>query len=164
MSKYLQVTVEYRAPGNNDSGSRRRPKSKLVKELIVFDALSFTEAEARAIEYMKPYISESSLVLNKECQVTKIQELKINEIISHSEGFWFKVTVESKYTKENGKEVRTPYYLYIEAADLEKARKQAEDYYKGGLMDIEIIDAKKTKILDIIPYCSLEEMKRKPLP
>ena len=63
--------------------------SKKVTEPYVFDALSFTEAEARIIEEVSPYISG-------EFKVTDIKIAKYSEVFFSNEvsaDIWFKCKV-----------------------------------------------------------------------
>lgn len=54
---------------------------KKVTETYLVDALSFTEAMARTIEFVSPYVSEDG-----ELEVVGLKQTTIKEVLSNSEG------------------------------------------------------------------------------
>lgn len=89
--------------------------AKKITEPYLVDALSFTEAEARIIEEITPFISG-------EYTVADIKRAKYSEIFhaeEESADRWFKgklnfITLDEK----NGKEKKTATNILVQAADL----------------------------------------------
>lgn len=120
---------------------------KKVTEPYLVDALSFTEAESRIIEELKPFISG-------DFRIKTIKRANINEIFFNSDGDrYFKgkvalITLDEK----SGKEKRTNAYMIAQASDIEDARKVIENGMKGTMADYVIEELKETKIMDIFPW------------
>ena len=125
---------------------------KKVAEPYLVDALSFTEAEARIIKEITPFISG-------EFSVANIKRANINELFFDETGDkWFKckinfVTLDEK----SGAEKRTAAYMLVQASDLQKALENLIEGMKGTLADFEIASVTETAIMDIYPYSSDEE-------
>jgi hypothetical protein len=111
------------------------------------DELSFTEAESRLREEMKPYISG-------EFQVANIKRVKISEIfINEKGGNWYRVKVEYiTLDEEKGVEKRVATQMYVQALTCEEALKGIMQGMKGSMADYEIVTITKTQILDIYHY------------
>ena len=140
MHNYFLTKVKYEQV--SESGS-------VVKttEQYVLDALSFTEAEARIIEEMKPFISG-------EFVVDTIKREKINEIFWNENGDkWFKAKVFF-VTLDEDKEVEkeTGAIMYIQANDIKEARENLEEGMKGTLADYRIGKIEETKVQEIFKY------------
>lgn len=120
---------------------------KKVTEPYLVDALSFTEAETRIIEELKPFISG-------DFRIKTIKRANINEIFFNNDGDrYFKgkvafITLDEK----SGKEKRTNAYMIAQASDIEDARKVIENGMKGTMADYVIEELKETKIMDIFPW------------
>lgn len=127
---------------------------KKVTELYLVDALSFTEAEARIIEEMKPYISG-------EFTISTIKRARINEIFFNDNGDrYFKakvlfITLDEK----KGKEKKTPVYMLAQACDINEAQSVIKKGMEGTLADYDVPDIIETKLMDVFPYD--EEQKKK---
>ena len=123
--------------------------SKKVSEPYVFDALSFTEAEARIIEEITPYISG-------EFTVSGIKRAKYSEVFfSEDEAAdrWFKckitfITLDEK----SGAEKRSSTYMLVQAADLRDAIKKLDKAMEGSMADYQISAVSETPIMDVYPY------------
>lgn len=122
---------------------------KKVTEPYLVDALSHTEAEARIVEEMKPYISG-------EFTVAGIVPAKFSEVFfceSISDSYWFKcrlafVTLDEKsYT---GKKTYTN--VLVQASDLRDAVKKLDENMKGSMADYLICSVAETQIWDVFPY------------
>lgn len=59
-----------------------------VNETYLVDARSVTEAEARALEYLKPYVHQSEL------EIVKVVEIKYQELIEQGESYYYKAKIE----------------------------------------------------------------------
>lgn len=122
---------------------------KKVTELYLVDALSITEAEARLIEEMNPF-------MQGEFQCKGIKEAKYSEIFFSEEvtaDRYFKckllfITLDEK----SGKEKTTSTQILVQAADLRDAVKKLDEGMKGTMADYQIASVSETKIMDVYPY------------
>lgn len=123
--------------------------SKKVTEPYLVDALSFTEAEARIIEEVSPFISG-------EFTVSDIKRANYSELFPSEEDAadrWFKckilfITLDEK----SGAEKKTSSQLLVQAADLHDALKKLDEGMKGTMADYQIASVMETAIMDVYPY------------
>jgi len=123
--------------------------NKKVTEPYLVDALSFTEAEARIIEEMTPFISG-------EFTVSDIKRANYSELFSSDEEAadrWFKckiifITLDEK----SGAEKKTSTQILVQASDLRDAVKKLDEGMKGTMADYKIGSIAETAIMDIFPY------------
>ncbi|MFV0242585.1 MAG: DUF4494 domain-containing protein [Lacrimispora sphenoides] len=120
---------------------------KKVTEAFLVDALSFTEAEARIIEAIKPYISG-------EFTITDIKRAKLSELFFNDNGdrFFKAKVVFISLDERSGSEKKTAVYMLAQASDIEEARKVINKGMEGTLADYNIEALNETKILDVFPY------------
>jgi hypothetical protein len=120
---------------------------KKVTEPYLVDALSFTEAEARIIEEMKPFISG-------EFFVTGIKRVRIAELFFNTNGdryYKFKVYFIS-LDEINGAEKKTAVQILAQASDIKEAIAVLENGMKGTLADYSIASVAETMIMDVFPF------------
>ncbi|MCM1369959.1 MAG: DUF4494 domain-containing protein [Candidatus Amulumruptor caecigallinarius] len=117
---------------------------KKVNEPYLVDALTFTEAEARIIEEMKPFISgEYSVSSEKK---TKISEIFFNEGCDR----YYLVKVNFITVDENsGVEKKTTSQILVQASDFEDALARFNEGMKGSMADYEIGSITETLIMDV---------------
>ncbi|MDR1563119.1 MAG: DUF4494 domain-containing protein [Dysgonamonadaceae bacterium] len=123
--------------------------SKKVNEPYLVDALSFTEAEARIIEEMKPYISG-------EFTVTDIKRAKLAEIFFNEKGdryYRFKV-IYVVLDEKNGTEKKTAQMILVQASNIDEAFEVFYARMKGTLGDYVVASVMETAIMDIFPFSS----------
>lgn len=122
---------------------------KKVTESYIIEALSFTEAEARLIEYIRPFI-------NGEFIVTAVGRKKYSEVFyndSDAADLWFHaklmfVTLD----KKSGAEKKTACFVLVQAADIREAIKHLDAQMRGTLCDYVIAEMKETAIMDVLRY------------
>lgn len=127
--------------------------NKKVTEPYLVDALSFTEAEARIIEEMTPFISG-------EFTVSDIKRANYSELFPSEEEAadrWFKcklvfITLDEK----SGAEKKTSTQVLVQAADLRDAVKKLDEGMKGTMADYRIASVAETAIMDVYPYSAEE--------
>ena len=127
--------------------------SKKVSEKYLVDGISFTEAEARIIEEMTPFISG-------EFTVSDIKRANYSELFPSEEDAadrWFKckllfITLDEK----SGAEKKTPTNVLVQAADLRDAVKKLDEGMKGTMADYQIASIAETAIMDVYPYTAEE--------
>ncbi len=128
--------------------------NKKVTEPYLVDALSFTEAEARIIEEITPFISG-------EFTVSDIKRANYSELFSSEEEAadrWFNcklafITLDEK----SGAEKRTTVHVLVQAADLRDAVKKLDAGMKGTMADYIICSVSETAIMDVFPYLIQKE-------
>lgn len=123
--------------------------NKKVTEPYIVDALSFTEAESRIIEEMKPFISGEFTV--SDIKRTSYSELFFSD--DEEDDKWFKcklcfITIDEK----SGAEKRTSTNVLVQASDLRKAVKNLDNGMKGTMADYIISSIAETAIMDVYPY------------
>jgi hypothetical protein len=120
---------------------------KKVTEPYLVDALSFTEAEARIIEEIKPYISG-------EFMVADIKRARIAELFTNENGdrYYrikvFFITLDEK----SGAEKKTAAQMLTQASNIKEAIAVLEEGMKGTLADYTIASVSETMIVDIFPF------------
>lgn len=120
---------------------------KKVTEPYLVDALSFTEAEARIIEEMKPFISGEFIVA--DIKRARIAELFFNE----SGDRYYKIKVFFVTLDEkNGAEKKTAVQMLAQASDIKDAIAVLESGMKGTLADYTIASVSETLIMDVFPF------------
>ena len=130
--------------------------TKPVTEPYLVDALSFTEAEARIIEEMTPYLSG-------EFTVSDIKRAKYSELFfaeDTSADRWFKckltfITLDEK----SGAEKKTSTNILVQASDLRDAVKKLDEGMKGSMADYIISSIAETAIMDVYPYSAEPDVK-----
>ena len=124
-------------------------EAKIVKvnEAYLVDALSFTEAEARIIEEMRPFISGEFTVAN-------IRRAKINEMFFNENGDkWYRGKVLFiSLDEEKGVEKRTAVTMLVQATDIKEALNGITEGMKGSMADYEIAAITETTIIDVFKY------------
>lgn len=123
--------------------------NKKVTEPYLVDALSFTEAEARIIEEITPFISG-------EFTVSDIKRANYSELFFCEEDAadrWFKcklffITLDEK----SGAEKKTSTQVLVQAADLRDAVKKLDEGMKGTMADYVIASVAETALMDVYPY------------
>lgn len=122
-----------------------------VTEPYLVDALSFTEAEARIIEEITPFITG-------EFTVSDIKRANYGELFFSDEeaaDLWFKcrlffITLDEK----SGAEKKTTSFVLVQAADLRDAVKKLDEGMKGTMADYQIGAVTETAIMDVYPYAT----------
>ncbi|HLW09010.1 MAG TPA: DUF4494 domain-containing protein [Fermentimonas sp.] len=120
---------------------------KTVTEPYLVDALSFTEAEARIIEEIKPYISG-------EFTISDIKRVKYSDTFFNDAGDrYFKaklyfITLDEK----SGAEKKTAVNMLVQATLLKEAVEIIEAEMKKTMIDYSIASVTETAIMDVFPY------------
>ena len=134
---------------------RENGVNKKVTEPYLVDALSFTEAEARIIEEMTPFISG-------EFTISDIKRANYSELFPSDEESadrWFKcklifITLDDK----SGAEKKTSTQVLVQAADLRDAVKKLDEGMKGTMADYQIASVAETAIMGVYPYSAEESI------
>lgn len=141
MVNYFLSTVRYEKTMENGL-------NKTVSEQYLFDALSFTEAEARTIEELKPYISGEFSI--PQIVKPRISELMLSEDVSADRYYKVKVSFIT-LDEKNGAEKKTNSFILVQASDFKNAYDRFIEGMKGTMADYEIVSIVETQILDYYP-------------
>ncbi|MDR0825007.1 MAG: DUF4494 domain-containing protein [Prevotella sp.] len=127
---------------------------KKVTEPYLVDALSFTEAEARIIEEIRPYITG-------EFTITDIKRAKLTELFFNDNGDrFFKAKVMFiSLDEKSGTEKKTAVQMLAQASDIKEALKVVDKGMEGTLADYTIAALTETTIMDVFPYSEDEKKK-----
>lgn len=137
MAIWFECKVRY--DKMQDNGSVKR-----VNEPYIVDALTFTEAEARIIESITPYISG-------EFSVSAVKKTKIAEIFWNEAGdkyYMVKVNFISIDEKTSA-EKKTTSFILVQASDFSDALANFQKGMKGVMADYEIASISETQLLDV---------------
>lgn len=141
MVNYFLSTVRYEKTMENGL-------NKTVSEQYLFDALSFTEAEARTIEELKPYISGEFTI--PQIVKPRISELMLSEDVSADRYYKVKVSFIT-LDEKSGAEKKTNSFILVQASDFKNAYDRFIEGMKGTMADYEIVSIVETQILDYYP-------------
>ena len=122
---------------------------KKVTEPYLVDALSFTEAEARIIEEMTPFISGEFTV--SDIKRANYSELFPSDEESADRCFKCKI-IFITLDEKSGAEKKTSTQVLVQAADLRDAVKELDEGMKGTMADYVIASVAETALMDVYPY------------
>ena len=142
MINYFECKVRYEKMMENGV-------TKKVTEPYLFDALSFTEAEARIIKEITPFITG-------EFTVSDIKRANYSELFFCEEDAadrWFKCKVAFiTLDEKSGVEKKTSTYMLVQASDLRDAIKKLDKGMEGTMADYQITAISETPIMDVYVY------------
>ncbi len=119
-----------------------------VTESYLVDALSFTEAEARIIEEIKPFISG-------EFSVSNVRRMKFAETF-FCEGWgdrYYRIKLYFLTLDEkSGSEKKMAANMLVHASSLKEAVEIVEAEMKKTVIDYDIVSVIETAIMDVFPY------------
>ena len=138
MSLYFEVKATYDKMTENGL-------VKKVTEPYLFDALSFTEAESRAIEELTPFISGDFTV--KACKRTPIAEI----FNLGAERYYLAKVAFITIDEKTAQEKRTISQILVGASDFKEAYDNFLAGMKGTMADFELVSLSETPIMDVYP-------------
>lgn len=120
---------------------------KKVTEPYLVDALSFTEAEARIIEEVHPFISG-------EFTVTDIKRARLSELFFNENGDrFYKIKVYFiTLDEKSGAEKKTAAQMLAQASTLKEAIDVLEEGMKGTWADYTIASVTETQLIEVYPF------------
>jgi hypothetical protein len=140
MHNWFECKISYEKVGEDGV-------QKKVSEQYLVDALSFTEAEARIIEEMKPFISGEFSVLD-------IKRARYSETFLNEQGDRYyrakinMITLDEK----SGVEKKTPILMLSQASTIHEAIKIIDEGMKGSMADYVIASVSETALIDVFPF------------
>lgn len=130
---------------------------KLVNELYVVDALSFTEAEASIFDNMAVYVYG-------ELKIANINPANYNEIFfsgNDDDDLWFKARLAFITIDNKNKEKRTYVNYLIQAKSIERAKRYVDEVMGKTIIDYELKSLSETKIFDVFEHEPSTDNKQK---
>ena len=119
---------------------------KKVTEKNLFDALSFTECEARTIEELTPYISGEFTV--KAVKKTKISEIFFNDT---ADKFYLVNVAFINLDEKTGVEKQSITQILVQANDFDGALAAFKEGMKQTMADWEIKSVAETPYMGVYP-------------
>ncbi len=137
MSNWFETKVRYDKMMENGM-------QKKVNEPYLVDALSFTEAEARTIEELTPFISG-------DFSISAVKRTNISEIFwDDSADKWYHVKVNFiTLDEKTAVEKKTTTHILVAANDFRGALDNFMEGMKGTMADFEIASIAETNIMDV---------------
>lgn len=137
MEQWIKTSVRFDKTMENGAIKR-------VTEPYLVDALSFTEAEARIIEEVTPFISG-------EFTVSAVKKSKVSEIFWDETGDrWYQVkSAFITINEKTGAEKRSTAVFMVQASDFKSAYDNFMQGMKGTVADFDIISITETAIMDV---------------
>ena len=136
---YIETAASYEKTLENG-------KVKKVTERFLVDALSCTEAEARTIEELTPYVSG-------DFEVTANKKVKIAEVMGDTTcgRFWLCKVAFITIDERSGVEKRTISQVLVGAPDFANAVEEFNEGMKSTMADFEIVSLTETPIKEYYP-------------
>lgn len=140
MNNWFEVKVSYEKIQEN--GMQRK-----ATEPYLVDALSHAEAEARAIEELKPYISG-------EFSIETVRRMKLSETFFNEYGdrFYKAKVMFITLDERSGSEKRTAVQMLAQASGLKEALSVIEEGMKGTMADYDIVSLTEIPVMDVFIY------------
>lgn len=137
MANWFECKIRYDKTQENGS-------IKKVTEPYLVDALTFTEAEARIIEEMTPFVSG-------EVDVNAVKRTKISEIFfDDSADKWYLVKVAFVTIDEKtAAEKRSVSQILVAGSDFKGAYDTFMEGMKSTMADYEIVSITETPLMDV---------------
>ena len=137
MNNWYECKVKYEK--TLETGTQKK-----IAESYLVDAMSFTEAENRIIEEMKPFIAG-------EFEVAAVKKARISELFQDPDGDkWYRAKVMFiTLDEKSGVEKKTASTMLIQARDFQRAVKNLEEGMKGTMSDWEINTIAETSLMDV---------------
>lgn len=119
---------------------------KKTVERYLFDSLTFTESETKAIEELAPFISGEFTI--KAVKKTKIAEIFFAE--GADRYYMVKVNFVT-LDEKTGMEKKAASLILVQASGLEEALSRFKEEMRGTMADYEIAGINETPIMDVFP-------------
>lgn len=138
MSQWFETKVKY------DKTMLDTGAIKSVTEPYLVDALSFTEAEARIIKEMEPFVSG-------DLTVTAVRKVRFEDVLYHEGGDrWYKVKINMiTIDEKTGAEKRSASFSLVQASEFKLALDYFLEAMKSVLFDFEVVNITEMAYIDV---------------
>ncbi|WP_315510228.1 DUF4494 domain-containing protein [Alloprevotella tannerae] len=142
MNEWFQCTIKYEKTLENGL-------VKKVSEPYLVDAISFTEAEKRIIEEIKPFMTG----IFEVADIKRAHYAELFESADESADRFFKAKLQFiTLDEKSGKEKKTSQNILVQAADLRDGIQRLDEGMKTSTIDYTIASVQETPIMDIYHY------------
>lgn len=142
MNEWFQCTIKYEKTLENGL-------VKKVSEPYLVDAISFTEAEKRIIEEIKPFMTG----IFEVSDIKRAHYAELFESTDESADRFFKAKLQFiTLDEKSGKEKKTSQNILVQAADLRDSIQRLDEGMKTSTIDYTIASVQETPIMDIYHY------------
>nr|WP_262913516.1 DUF4494 domain-containing protein [Alloprevotella tannerae] len=142
MNEWFQCTIKYEKTLENGL-------VKKVSEPYLVDAISFTEAEKRIIEEIKPFMTG----IFEVADIKRAHYAELFESTDESADRFFKAKLQFiTLDEKSGKEKKTSQNILVQAADLRDSIQHLDEGMKKSTIDYTIASVQETPIMDIYHY------------
>lgn len=142
MNEWFQCTIKYEKTFENGL-------VKKVSEPYLVDAISFTEAEKRIIEEIKPFMTG----IFEVADIKRAHYAELFESADEIADRFFKAKLQFiTLDEKSGKEKKTTQNVLVQAADLRDSIQRLDDGMKTSTIDYTIASVQETAIMDIYHY------------
>lgn len=139
MNEWFQCTIKYEKTLENGL-------VKKVSEPYLVDAISFTEAEKRIIEEIKPFMTG----IFEVSDIKRAHYAELFESTDESADRFFKAKLQFiTLDEKSGKEKKTSQNILVQAADLRDSIQRLNEGMKTSTIDYTIASVQETPIMDI---------------
>lgn len=142
MTHFIQTKIKHHKTIENG-------KQKTITETYIFRAESFTEAEARAVQYANDFaFTEFAVTALTNCRCTEIVRQTNFE---QSVPLWFRAKLDYITLDERtARERHTKLNVLVEASCFEHANDIVAKYIADSVADIRLLSLTETNIIDVI--------------
>ena len=142
MNEWFQCTIKYEKTLENGL-------VKKVSEPYLVDAISFTEAEKRIIEEIKPFMTG----IFEVSDIKRAHYAELFESTDESADRFFKAKLQFiTLDEKSGKEKKTSQNILVQAVDLRDSIQRLDEGMKTSTIDYTIASVQETPIMDIYHY------------
>ena len=142
MNEWFQCTIKYEKTLENGL-------VKKVSEPYLVDAISFTEAEKRIIEEIKPFMTG----IFEVADIKRAHYAELFESTDESADRFFKAKLQFiTLDEKSGKEKKTSQNILVQVADLRDSIQRLDEGMKTSTIDYTIASVQETPIMDIYHY------------
>lgn len=145
MPLWFQGTIKYQKEEIVTDRQGDQVRLKTIKETYLYDAVSYTDAEARIYKCVPDN--------TPDFQVDSISKQPISDIFSHDlGGIWFKCKVVFLTEDDKGREKKIKNTMLVNADNVKEAFERLEESLRPILMPYEVHAIDRTPILEIFPF------------
>ncbi len=142
MKQFYQFTVSFFKEVEDSKGN---PKQEKVKNNYLVDAMSYTEAEARATEKAQEFA--------KDFTITPITKSRVENVYESTDGDrFFEVTMAILWEDDKGNLKSEKHLDLVRGNNIKQAIENIENVYSDSIENYEIPQVKESKIEDVFKY------------
>lgn len=142
MKQFYQFTVTYFKEVEDSKGN---PKQQKFKDNYLVDAMSYTEAETRAIEKAKEFANDFT--------ITPITKSRVENVYENTDGDrFFEVTLAVLWEDDKGNLKSDKHLDLVKGNNIKQALENIEKIYSDSIENYEIPQIKESKIQDIFRH------------